>query len=347
MTCGLVLKSRCTFITGNQKLKTANARGLAASGIASSSLMLIHVLGSSAGGGFPQWNCNCSNCDRLRKGKFKGQARTQSSLAVSTNGSDWVLFNASPDILKQLQDFPAIQPGRALRDTGIRGIVLIDSQIDHTAGLLMLREHHQPLNVYCTEPVYQDLTTGNPLFKVLDYYCTVDWRLIKLSQREAPRESFSVEGIQGLRLTPVPLRSEAPPYSPHRHHYHVGDTIGVRIEDLARGKNLFYAPGLGQIESHLLPLMEEADCLLVDGTFWAEDEMEQAGIASKRAAEMGHLPLSGNGGMLSLLTSLTKPRKILIHINNTNPILDEESPERAQLEAMGIEVAFDGMEIIL
>ncbi|QBQ54221.1 pyrroloquinoline quinone biosynthesis protein PqqB [Nitrosococcus wardiae] len=309
--------------------------------------MLIHVLGAAAGGGFPQWNCNCYNCSRLRKGEFKGQARSQSSVAASTNGSDWVLFNTSPDILKQLQSFPAIQPGRGLRDTGICGIVLIDSQIDHTTGLLMLREHHQPLEVYCTEPVYQDLTTGNPLFKVLDHYCTVNWHPIRLPREDAPGEAFQVEGLEGLRLVPVPLRSEAPPYSPHRHNYHVGDTIGVLMEDLTTQKRLFYAPGLGQIESHILSLMAEADCLLVDGTFWAEDEMEQAGISQKRAAEMGHLPQWGPGGMMSLMAPLTNPRKILIHINNTNPILDEESPERAQLEAAGIEVAFDGMDIIL
>ncbi|KFI21725.1 pyrroloquinoline quinone biosynthesis protein PqqB [Nitrosococcus oceani] len=309
--------------------------------------MLIHVLGSGAGGGFPQWNCNCHNCNRLRKGNFKGQARTQSSIAASTNGTDWVLFNASPDILGQLQHFPAIQPGRALRDTGIRGIVLLDSQIDHTTGLLMLREHHRPLDIYCTESVHQDLTTGNPLFKVLEHYCTVNWHPLQLPQGDAPGEGFQVEGIEGLRLTPVPLRSEAPPYSPHRHNYHVGDTIGLWLEDPATQKSLFYAPGLGQIEDHVLSLMEKADCLLIDGTFWTEDEMERAGITQKRATEMGHLPQSGQGGMISVLAPLTSPWKILIHINNTNPILDEESLERAQLEAAGIEVAFDGMDIIL
>jgi pyrroloquinoline quinone biosynthesis protein B len=310
-------------------------------------VILIHILGSGAGGGFPQWNCNCHNCSRLRKGEFKGQARTQSSIAASTNGTDWVLFNTSPDILKQLQAFPAIQPERAIRDTGIRGIVLIDSQIDHTTGLLMLREHQQPLEVYCTESVYRDLTTYNPLFKVLDHYCSVNWHPIQLPREDAPGKAFLVEGIEGLHLVPIPLRSKAPPYSPHHHYYHVGDTIGVQIEDLTTKKNLFYAPGLGQIEAHILPLMEGADCLLVDGTFWSEDEMQRKGIAKKHAAEMGHLPQSGQGGMMNIMASLTKPRKVLIHINNTNPILDEESAERAQLEDAGIEVAFDGMEIIL
>lgn len=310
-------------------------------------MMLVHILGSSAGGGFPQWNCNCHNCARLRKGEFQGQARTQSSIAVSTNGTDWVLFNASPDILKQFQDFPAIQPSRSLRDTGIRGIVLTDSQIDHTTGLLMLREHQQPLEVYCTELVHQNLTTYHPLFKVLDHYCTVNWHPIQFPWEEAPGQVFQMEGIEGLRLIPIPLHGKGPPYSPHRHHPHVGNTIGVQIEDLATHKRLFYAPSLGRIESHLLPLMAEADCLLVDGTFWSEEEMQGAGMSNKRASEMGHLPQSGRGGMMDLIAPLTKPRKILIHINNTNPILDEGSPERAQVEAAGIEVASDGMEIIL
>jgi pyrroloquinoline quinone biosynthesis protein B len=127
----------------------------------------------------------------------------------------------------------------------------------------------------------------------------------------------------------------------------VGDNIGLRVEDVHSGKSLFYAPGLGEIEAHLAPYLAQCDCLLVDGTFWRDDEMMAAGIANKRARDMGHLSLSGEGGMLSVLRPLQRPRKILIHINNTNPILDEASPERAEVEAAGIEVAYDGMEITL
>ncbi len=304
--------------------------------------MRIHVLGSAAGGGFPQWNCNCSNCSRLRQGNIKATARTQSSIAVSSGGVSWVLFNASPDIRTQLEAFPAMQPARALRDTGIVGIVLIDSQIDHTTGLLVLREG-QPLDIYCTDMVHQDLTTGHPLFNVLGHYCGVNWHSVPL---EAGAH-FTIDGVEDLRFTAVPLSSKAPPYSPHRHDPHIGDNISVRVEDLRSGKMLYYAPGLGKIEPHILPYMEEADCLMVDGTFWRDDEMVVAGLGKKLASDMGHLPQSGDDGMLSVLASLQRPRKILIHINNSNPILDEESPERAIVDKAGVEVACDGMDITL
>jgi pyrroloquinoline quinone biosynthesis protein B len=305
--------------------------------------MYVRVLGSGAGGGFPQWNCNCRNCRRLRQGTMKARPRTQSSIAVSGNGLDWVLFNASPDIRAQLESFPAMQPARGIRDTGICAIVLIDAQIDHTTGLMMLREHTRPLEVYCTNMVYQDLTTGYPLFRVLEHYCGVEWHPIPLEGGKA----FTIPKADPLRFTAVPLKSKAPPYSPHRHSPHPGDNIGVRIEDTETGKNLFYAPGLGEMEPHVLYCMEEADCLLVEGTVWTEDELSHEGISDKRASQMGHLALAGEQGLLSFLKPLARPRKIVIHINNTNPILDEESPEHRELKRLGIEVAYDGMEITL
>jgi len=304
--------------------------------------MWVRVLGSAAGGGFPQWNCNCVNCGRLRQGRIKATARTQSSIAVSADRVNWVLLNASPDIRAQLEVFPAMQPARAIRDTAITAIILIDSQIDHTTGLLILREG-KPLEVYCTAMVHQDLTTGHPVFKVLEHYCGINWHPVPLGVGEC----FTVRGAEGLRFTAVPLTSKAPPYSPHRHDPHMGDTISVQVEDLQSGKSLFYAPGLGAMEPHLEGYLRDSDCLLVDGTFWRDDELIVAGIANKRAQDMGHLPQSGEGGMLSVLAPLQHPRKILIHINNTNPILDEESPERAILNAAGIEVAYDGMDIFL
>jgi pyrroloquinoline quinone biosynthesis protein B len=304
--------------------------------------MKIRVLGASAGGGFPQWNCNCPNCDGVRKGKIKAKPRTQSSIAISENNLDWILFNASPDVLAQIKAFPALQPARSIRDTAIKAIILIDSQIDHTTGLLMLREG-KPLEIYCTDMAREDLTTGNPLFNVLGHYCTVNWH--KLPTHNG--NGFSVIGAQHLRFTAVPLKSKAPPYSPHRQDPQEGDNIGIRIEDARTGKNLFYAPGLGKLEPHLEPFLKNADCLLVDGTCWTDDELIRFGISKQSSRDMGHLPQSGEGGMISVLKPLTKPRKILIHINNTNPILNEESLERAELTANGIEVAYDGMEIDL
>lgn len=281
-------------------------------------------------------------CDGVRKGTIRAKPRTQSSIAVSADGMHWVLFNASPDILTQIRAFPGLQPARAIRDTGIVGIILMDAQIDHTTGLLSLREG-KPLEIYCTAMVREDLTTGNPLFNILGHYCKVNWHEVNPD----PKQAFSIAGATGLEFTPVPLRSKAPPYSPHRNDPHIGDNIGIRVTNKASGKTLFYAPGLGQIESHLQPYLSESDCLLVDGTTWTDDEMSRLGIAPKMARDMGHLPQSGEGGMISLLSPLKRPRKVLIHINNTNPILNEDSPERAELTRHGIEVSYDGMEISL
>lgn len=303
--------------------------------------MFVHVLGAAAGGGFPQWNCNCPNCDGLRKGTIKATARTQSSIAVSANGVDWVLFNTSPDILAQLAAFPALQPARAVRDTGIKAIVFMDSQIDHATGLLMLREGC-PHQVYCSDPVYQDLTTGFPIFKVLEHWNGgINRHSIPLNG-----DSFKIEGIEQLSFTALVVDGKAPPYSPHRYEAHPGDNIGIIVRDEASGKQLFYAPGLGHISPSTRAAMEAADCVMVDGTFWQEDEMAVVGLGTKKAADMGHLPQSGPGGMLDVLRDL-RCRKILTHINNTNPILNEESEQRRQVEAEGVEVAYDGMHFEL
>jgi len=304
--------------------------------------MLVHVLGSGAGGGFPQWNCNCHNCKGLRSGEIKATSRTQSSIAISADGKNWVLFNASPDIRAQLAAFPALQPGREIRDTAICSIVLVDSQIDHTTGLLMLREHTKPWDIYCTKAVKDDMTSGFPIFNILSHFRGVNWHEVPTDEA-----SFAIPGAEGLVFTAVPLKSEAPPYSPHRHNTVPGDNIGVRIADTRSGKNLFYAPGVGEITPNIYNYMQAADCLLVDGTLWTDDEMIQSGINNKRGEEMGHLDQSGDKGIMSTLNTLEKPRKILIHINNTNPILDEESTQRKTLEEAGIEVAFDGMEVSL
>jgi pyrroloquinoline quinone biosynthesis protein B len=305
--------------------------------------MRIHVLGSAAGGGFPQWNCNCPMCDGLRKGTVAATARTQSSIAVSADGVDWVLFNTSPDILLQIRSFPELQPARALRDTAIRSIVLMDGQVDHTTGLLMLREGKVPLEIWCTAMVREDMTTGNPLFTILGHFCGVNHHEIPIPCA-AP---FTPQGATGLEFTAVPLTSKAAPYSPHRDNPHPGDNIGMRIRDTRSGRSVFYAPGLGAIEPHVATELADADCVMVDGTFWTDDEMVALGISGKRARDIGHLPQSGPGGMIDVLTPLRASRKVLIHINNTNPILDERSPQRAELARHGIEVAFDGMDIAL
>ena len=303
--------------------------------------MKIRVLGSGAGGGFPQWNCNCHNCHRIRRNTMQGKARTQSSIAVSSDNENWLLFNASPDIRAQLEAFPAIQPKNGIRDTGIKAILLIDAQIDHTTGLLMLREG-KPLDIYCSEMVKQDLSTGFPLFTMLKDYCTVNHHPIPIDG-----SSFTIPQIADLRFYTQSLKSKAPPYSPHRYDPHDGDNVGVIIEQISTGKKVFYAPGLGEIEPHVMKAMLDVDCLLVDGTFWTDDEMCQQNISQKKAREIGHLPQSGEGGMIEVLNGVPNARKILIHINNTNPILDEASEQHAILKSAGIEVAYDGLEIDL
>jgi pyrroloquinoline quinone biosynthesis protein B len=310
--------------------------------------MHITVLGSAAGGGFPQWNCNCRNCSGVRAGTLRARARTQSSIfvragATDADAIDGVLFNASPDILEQIRANPALQPARALRDSAIAGVVLMDGQVDHATGLFMLRERTSPLPLWCTDPVEQDLTQGNPVLRVLGHYCGVQRHSIPLDGG-----AFAVPGVAGLQFRAVPLASKAAPYSPHRNAGVPGDNIGVVISDAASGRKVFYAPGLGEITPPLFDTMSNADAVLVDGTFWTDDEMPRLGLSKKTARDIGHLPQSGPGGMIEWLDRLPRStRRLLIHINNTNPILDEDSAERATLREHGIEVCEDGMTILI
>jgi pyrroloquinoline quinone biosynthesis protein B len=313
----------------------------------------IRVLGSAAGGGFPQWNCNCSNCAGLRKGTLRAQARTQSSLVVSGSHdardgyATWALVNASPDITAQLKANPFLQPGRAIRDCAIAAIVLVDAQIDHTTGLYMLREAVRPWPLWCTDSAYADLTRGNPVLQVLSHYCGIDRHRIEF---ESPADSagFVIDGVSNVRWRALPVASKPAPYSPNRESPIPGDNVALVLTDEVTGRSALYAPGLGAIDASIWRAMQSAACVLVDGTFWTDDEMIRVGVSHKRARDIGHLPQSGPGGMLEWLERLPpSTRKILIHINNTNPILDEDSAERAELTRRGIEVAWDGMEIVL
>jgi pyrroloquinoline quinone biosynthesis protein B len=301
----------------------------------------ILVLGSAAGGGFPQWNCNCTHCAAVRAGTSGYRARTQSSIAVG-GPHDWVLVNASPDVLQQIKATPALQPARALRDSGIAGVVLCDAQVDHATGLYMLRERRGALPLWCADPVYQDLTEGNPLLHVLGHYCGVERSAIPLDGG-----AFAVPKVEGLRIRALPVPGKPPPYSPRREKPTAGDNVGLVFE-APSGKRAFYAPGLERIDPAVWAEMSACDVVMVDGTFWTDDEMVQLGISAKRGSQIGHLAQSGDGGMLSWLARLpAATRKVLIHINNTNPILDERSPQRRACEAVGVEVAYDGMEIEL
>lgn len=281
-------------------------------------------------------------CVGVRENTIQAQPRTQSSIAISMDKVNWLLINASPDIRTQLNTLHQyLQPKRALRDTGIRAVLLADSQIDHTTGLLILRESKQPLELYCTDRVYEDLTTGFPVLTMLNHYCGINRHTLVLNQ------AFSINGFERLRIMAVELSSKAPPYSPHRYQPSMGDNVGFWFEDSTTGGKLFYAPGLGKIEEHLNPYFAKANVVLVDGTCWTDDEMQLRQVGTKTARAMGHLPQSGKDGMMEYLSQFSKPRKILIHINNTNPILDEHSYERVTLSKAGIEVAYDGLLVEL
>lgn len=304
--------------------------------------MRIHILGSAAGGGFPQWNCNCRQCDGVRRGTLRAKPRTQSSIFVAPDGgADGVLFNASPDLLQQIKANPVLQPARGQRDTAIAAVMLVDGQVDHATGLLMLRERALPLPLWCTDPVAEDLTQGLPLLRVLGHFCGVERHVVEPDGR-----AFTIPGVAGLQFRAIALASKAAPYSPHRDAPVPGDNVGVVIEDTRRGRSAFYAPGLGEITPPLFDLMCSADAVLVDGTFWTDDEMIRLGLSKKTARDIGHLPQSGPGGMLEWLDRLpARTRRLLIHVNNTNPILDEDSPERAELVRRGVEVCEDGQTV--
>ena len=310
--------------------------------------MKVLVLGSGAGGGFPQWNCNCRLCAGQRQGVLDACARTQSSVAVSADGESWVLLNASPDIGQQIRSHPQLHPRRGLRDTPIKAVVLMDAQIDHVAGLLGLREGPR-IDLYATPCVFEDLTTSFPVLGVLEHYCGTRWHMLAVAGTQT-RVDFGVAGFPSLRFTAVAIPGKAPPYSPHRRGQAVGDNIALLIEDLQGGRRLFYAPGLAEIGPEELRWMHEADCLLLDGTFWTDDEMRHAGLGTRSASDMGHLPQTGTGpraGMVDALRATPARRKVLTHINDSNPILDAASAQRQELERHGIEVAYDGMEISL
>ncbi len=305
--------------------------------------MKIRILGSAAGGGFPQWNCNCPNCRGIRAGTLRGRARTQSSIAVSGHDpARWVLVNASPDIRAQLEAYPELQPHRTLRDTALCAVVLVDGQVDHTTGLYMLRESTRPWPVWCTDSTYADLTQGNPVLQVLTHFCGVERHRMELDR------PFIVEQVEDVRWRALPVGSKPAPYSPNRAAPIPGDNVALVLEDGRSGHSAVYAPGLGAIDERLFEFMQRAACVLVDGTFWSDDEMICVGVSKKHARDLGHLPQSGEGGMLDRLGQLPAGvRKILIHINNTNPILDESSDEARELTRRGVEVAVDGMEILL
>lgn len=298
--------------------------------------MRVVVLGSAAGGGFPQWNCRCPTCEAARDPGAPALPRTQSSIAVRGSRGPWFLWNASPELPRQLARL-STDRANGLRRTPVAGVLLTDAEIDHTAGLLLLRESSVPLHVYSTEDVREALTEHYPVLPMLDRYCGVTWTRIE------PAGPIALDG-SSLEVEAFATGGDPPLYVG-------GDgerptSIGYTIVDRDSGKVLSYAPALAALEGVIAERLDASDCVLVDGTFWTNDELVSLGIATRDAHAMGHAPLTGSNGTLATLAAL-RPRTILVHINNTNPILLDDSEERATVEANGLEVAYDGMEIDL
>jgi pyrroloquinoline quinone biosynthesis protein B len=308
--------------------------------------VLIRILGSAAGGGFPQWNCGCPNCAGVRTGSIRAQARTQESVAVSADGKSWFLLNASPEVRQQIESFEKLHP-RAQRDTPIAGIVLTNGDLDHCLGLLSLRES-QPLALYATPRVRSGFTEGNVLYRTLERFeGQVVWHALELGE-PGPELALVLPGGAPSGLT---LRAFAAPGKAALHldqsKPEPGDNIGLLIRDTRTQKTLAYVPAAGANSPAVAAATKSADAVFFDGTFWSSDELIKLGASERRAEDMAHWPIGGPEGSLKFLGQLSASRKVLIHINNTNPMLRDDSPERAEVHAQGVEVAFDGMELTL
>ena len=304
--------------------------------------MLIRVLGSAAGGGFPQWNCGCPNCRGVRSGDLRATARSQECVAVSADGDRWFLLNCSPEIRQQIESFPPLHP-RGPRHSPIAAILLTNGDLDHCLGLLSLRESH-PLVVYATDRLRRGFTDGNVLYRTLDRFPgQVTWRSLELG-REA--ELADVEGRPaGLLVQAVAVPGKLPIHLETGAAPDPADSVGFRIRERATGRVLAYLSGVGAVSDAVRRAVEGADCVFFDGTFWSADELPGLGLGTKRAEDMAHLPIGGPEGSLARLNGVTARRRIFIHLNNTNPLLRDDSPERAHVEAAGWEVARDGMEV--
>ena len=304
--------------------------------------MLIRVLGSAAGGGFPQWNCGCQNCRGVRAGDVQVSARTQECVAVSTDSVQWFLLNCSPEIRQQIESFPPLHP-RGPRHSPIAAILLTNGDLDHCLGLLSLRESH-PLVIYATDRLRRGFTDGNVLYRTLDRFPgQITWRALKLGREE---ELADVEGRpSGLLVEAVAMVGKLPIHLEADGTSDPEDSVGFRIRERATGRILAYLSGVGAVTDAVRRAVEGADCVFFDGTFWSSDELPGLGLGTKRAEQMAHLPVGGPDGSLARLHGLAAPRRIFIHVNNTNPLLRDDSPERATVEAAGWEVARDGMEV--
>jgi pyrroloquinoline quinone biosynthesis protein B len=293
------------------------------------------VIGSGGGGGVPQWNCGCRVCRLAWSGDPRVRPRTQSSLAVTVDGARWLLLNASIDLRQQVLATPALQPNGERRSSPIAAVLLTNADVDHAAGLLTLRER-QPLTIWGTKSTL-DTIGANRVFDVVGH---------DIAPRRAVRLGEPVEPLPGMRLELFAIPGKTPLWLEEGEvkTNEIGEgTVGVAIE--AAGRRLVYAPASASVTHDLHARIAAAHALFFDGTLFADDEMIVNGLGEKTGRRMGHMPVSGPDGSLQELAHHTHVRRIFIHINNSNPILIEGSPEEAQVKAAGWEIAFDGMEV--
>jgi pyrroloquinoline quinone biosynthesis protein B len=310
--------------------------------------MRVRVLGSAAGGGFPQWNCACPNCRGARQGSARYRPRTQSAIAVSADDRRWFLFNASPDLRTQLAATPPLWPQNALRQSPLQAVVLTDAELDHTLGLLTLREGGC-VHLYATAWVQRAISASHSLLPVLGAYCDVVWHPVRLRER-APLfasdgtdsglrlEAFSTQATKTVAYATPAAYADAPAMEA---------SVGYRITEAETNHALVYLPALSFWTVTIQDQLIDCTAVLVDGTCWDDDELPRLGIAGKSARAMGHLPIAGMDGSLERVAALEAPHKVYIHLNNTNPLLDEDAPQRQLVTARGIQVAYDGMELMI
>jgi pyrroloquinoline quinone biosynthesis protein B len=306
--------------------------------------MRVKILGSAAGGGFPQWNCACSNCHALRASRFQGKARTQTQVAVSADDKSWFLLGASPDLRAQIEATPELHPREGVRQSPIAGAVLCNADVDHTLGLLLLREL-QPLRVHATAPIRRILTEDNSMFAMLqripDQATWTDFSPGTIFPLLNPASEDS-----GLRCRALSLGSHYPAYVSRRRQSDLASreaSLGLIVES-PTSKRLAYMPAVPQLDDILLHEFESVDVLLFDGTFWYDDELIRVQGSGQTALQMGHVPVSSS---LKKLAQLGRPRKIYLHINNTNPMLNEAGFEYRQVREARWEIAEDGWQFDL
>jgi pyrroloquinoline quinone biosynthesis protein B len=304
----------------------------------------LRVLGSAAGGGSPQWNCGCPVCAAVRSGA--GSSRTQSSVAVTVDGRRWFLINASPDVRTQIEAAPALHP-QDDRRTPVEAVFLTDAELDHTLGLLLLREA-RTLRLYATASVHKTLCDGSGVLRTLERYCAVEWHPVEPGADVVPADGLSCRAFD----VPTTKRDRYCDRSGHggrpapdRAATDHGRVVGYRLTDRRSGGTLVYLPGVQALTAAVRAEIAGTDCLLIDGTCWRDDELVRLGLAGKTSREMGHLPVDGPDGSLAQLRSLGARRTIFVHMNNTNPILLDDTPERRAVEESGAEVAVDGLEV--